>query len=226
MNFRITSEGIAIILIVMLSFSIRAFYVPSFPLASDESIYTYSYFAISKGVVPYRGIQLSSVPLSYLIYAFIIKIVGPNLYSLRLINIVFFVATVYLTYLLAKTLLRGQKGAGILGLLSALLYAFYPMLIPYSIGVDPEFILTFFALSSVIIYVAASRSKNNIPYFLVGVLMGLAVLTKLTAIYFLSALLLYHVGVMFLDKKYRAKVSQAMTMLLGFSVPIAVFLVW
>ncbi len=226
MTFRITSETLTIVLIMMLALSIRVYFTPSFSFGDDESIYTYSYFAISKGIVPYREIQLPSPPLSHLIYAFIIKIVGPDLYSLRLSNIVFFVATVYLTYLLAKMLLRGQKGAGILGLLSAGLYAFYPLLIPYSIAVGPEFILTFFALSSVIIYVAASRSKNNIPYFLVGVLMGLAVLTKLTAVYFLGALLLYHAGVMFLDKKYRAKISQAMTMLLGFSAPIAAFLVW
>src|SRR3990170_7876314 len=148
-------EVIGITCIIVLSLLLRVTRIPAAPFASDESIYSYASYAISQGVIPYREIQLAHPPFMYLINALFIGLSGPSLIYLRLWTIGINLANVFLVYLVVKVILRSQKGSGKLGLLSAGIYAFYPVIT--AVISSLEAILTFFMLLSLIVYVKSYR---------------------------------------------------------------------
>src|SRR3990170_8978767 len=73
------SPGTLVVIGLLLITLITHVTLRGIPFQSDESIYTYSAYAISHGCVPYSGVQLAQPPLIYLVLAFFIDLVGPNL---------------------------------------------------------------------------------------------------------------------------------------------------
>ena len=142
---------------------LRTLFLDRRPFQSDESLYVYSAYAITKGVVPYREIFLAHPPLMYLIYSVFIRVVGTNFVSLRLCNVVVYLFTIFLTYIMVKLLLEKHQSGGVFALLSAAIYAFYPSyFLLLSTTSLLENILTLFTLSSVVAYIQFHRTDNRL----------------------------------------------------------------
>ena len=217
-------EVIGITSIVMLAFFLRVTRILTPPFASDESIYSYASYAISQGVIPYREIELAHPPFMYLIYAMFIRLTGPNLLYLRLLTIGITLAIIFLVYLMVKVVLSNQKESGKLGLLSAGIYAFYPIIL--WVTSQLEAILTLFTLLSVIVYAKFYNSKNKTLLLLTGILIGCALMTKLPAIFFIAPILLCHMMYGIGHKEYKRIFVDIPIILLGVAVPLAFTLVW
>jgi len=160
----------------------------------------------------------------YLIYAAIIRLTGPDVIYLRLWTTGMTLVNIFLIYLMVKLVLNDQKDGGKLGLLSAVIYAFYPPIM--GVTSQLEAVLTFFALSSVIVYVKWFSSKNKAFLFLSGILLGCAVMTKLPGIYFIAAILLFHVANAVWHKEYKEAFVGTLVILSGVIVVATATLVW
>ena len=217
-------EVIGIISIIVLSLFLRVTRIPAAPFASDESLYSYASYAISQGVIPYREIQLAHPPFMYLINVVFIRLSGPSLIYLRLWTIGINLANVFLVYLVVKVILRNQKGSGKLGLLSAGIYAFYPVIT--AVISSLEAILTFFMLLSLIVYVESYSSSRKTLLFLSGIFMGCALMTKLPAIFFIATILIYHLVYALWHKEHRRVFLEIPIILLGIAIPVTFTLFW
>jgi 4-amino-4-deoxy-L-arabinose transferase-like glycosyltransferase len=215
-------EVIGITSIIVFSLLLRVTRLPAAPFASDESLYSYASYAISQGAIPYREIQLAHPPFMYLLNALFIRLSGPDLTYLRLWAVGINLANVFLVYLMVKVVLLGRKESGILGLLSAGIYAFYPVIT--TVTSTLEAILTFFMLLSIIFYAKSYRSSRKTSLFLSGIFMGSALMTKLPAIFFIAAVLIYHLAYALWHKE-RRRFFELPIILLGMAIPIAVTLI-
>ena len=185
-------EIFSVFSIMMIALFLRILILDRRPFQSDESIYVYSAYAITKGVVPYREIFLAHPPLMYLVDSLFIQIVGTNIIFLRLCNTIVYLLTIFLTYIMVKLLLEKHQRGGILALLSAAIYAFYPSyFFILSTTSLLENLLTLFTLSSVIAYIQFHRIGNRLWLFFVGFFMSLALLSVFRAILFVISIILF-----------------------------------
>lgn len=194
------------------------------PFSSDNSIYTYAAYAISQGVIPYREIQLAHPPFMYLFYAMLIRLVGPDIVYVRLLAVSINLTTIPLTYFMVKILLKNRRESSNLGLLCAGVYAFYPMLVADFFQL--ESILSLFALLSVIVYLRFHGSKKKPLLFLAGILMGSALMIKLSTFFFIGAILLFHLMHALWHKKYKSIFIDVLIILVGIITPVTFTLMW
>ena len=194
---------------------------------SDESVYVYSAYAIARGVVPYRELFLAHPPLMFILYAMFIRLVGPNYVYLRVCNILICLATIFLTYFMVKMFFKNRKGGSKLGLLCAALFALYPSYyFLLSITSLLENILTFFTLGSFVVYMAFLDSGERKLLFLMGVLMGCAVITTFRASFFVVSIIIFHTISVLWNRKYKFALVDTSVILLGVAIPVALTLVW
>jgi 4-amino-4-deoxy-L-arabinose transferase-like glycosyltransferase len=207
----------------MIAFFIRVIILNLRPFQSDESVYVYASYAITRGVVPYRQIYLAHPPLMYAIYSGFIRLVGPDFIRIRLLNVVVHLLTIFLTYIMVRMLLKNQKGNRTFALLSAAIYAFYPS---YFLLISTtsllENVLTLLTLGGVIAYIAFQGSKNKWLSFIAGVLMGLALITTLRAVLFVMSIVLFHVISCLWGRKYKALFTDIASTLIGVLIPVLV----
>jgi len=213
----------------MTALFLRTLILDNRPLQSDESIYVYSAYAITKGVVPYREVFLAHPPLMYLVYSVFIQIVGTNFISLRLCNVVVYLFTIFLTYIMVKLLLEKHQSGGVFALISAAIYAFYPS---YFFFVSTtsllENLLTLFTLSSVVAYIQFHRLGSKLWLFLTGFFMSLALSSAFRAIVFVISMILFIVLRDLWHRKYKSIFTQIGIIFLGMLLPVlvAVFMIF
>src|SRR4030067_2566115 len=124
---------------------------------------------------------------------------------------------------MVKVILRNQKGSK-LGLISAGIYAFYPVITAVTSSL--EAILTLFMLLSVIVYVKSFSSSRKTLLFLSGIFMGCALMTKLPAIFFIATILIYHLMYAVWHREYRRVFLELPIILSGTAIPLAFTLLW
>ena len=216
-------EAVGIFSILIVAFFIRAVILNLRPFQSDESIYVYASYAITRGVVPYREIYLAHPPLMYAIYSVFIQLVGPDFIRIRLLNVLTYLVTVFLVYTMARMLLKNHKGNHTFALLSAAIYAFYPSnFLLISIASLLENVLTSLTLGVVIVYISYRESKNKWLLFSAGILMGLALITTLRAVIFVMSMALFHVLSCLWGKKYKDTFRDVVIAFIGTLVPALV----
>ena len=193
------------------------------PFQSDESIYIYSAYAITKGIVPYREVFLAHPPLMYLVYSVFIQIVGTNFISLRLCNVVVYLFTIFLTYIMVKLLFEKHQSGGVFALLSAAIYAFYPS---YFLFISTtsllENLLTLFTLGSVVAYIQFHRLGSKLWLFFAGFFMSLALLSSFRAIVFVISIILFILIRNIWHRKYKSILTQIGIIFLGMLFPVLV----
>jgi hypothetical protein len=194
------------------------------PFQSDESIYTYSAYAISRGCVPYSGIQLAQPPFMYVVLAFFVNLVGPNLSSLNVAESVIFLLTNVLVFIIAKRS-RLYSSHSIVPVLSIGIYSFITFVYSTSFL---EILLTFFILSYAAIYVLFilnNGQRNQPALFLVGILMGLSLMIKYTSLIFSLTLFLYHCIRLIWKKEYKGAFIDGLILCLGAAIPVIISIV-
>lgn len=195
------------------------------PFQSDESIYAYSAYAISRGVVPYSGIQLAQPPLIYLTLAFLINFVGPNVSFLNLVKALMILLTGILVYIMTKRM-RQFNTHSIVPLLSLGLYSFITFVYFYTTFM--EIFLTFSILLCTIIYVlfVLNREQHNRPaLFLVGILMGVSFMIKYSSLLFSITLFLFNSMWLLLKKERKRALIDGILLCIAASIPVVLSIV-
>ncbi len=93
------------------------------PKISDENVYFYDAYLLSKGVLPYKDFFLASLPGQLIPLAFLIKLFGFNLFVLKLVPIIASIGSAALIYKMVKRELGEDRG-GVVGLVAATLFLF------------------------------------------------------------------------------------------------------
>lgn len=216
-------EVVGIFSILTVAFFMRALILNLRPFQSDESLYVYASYAITRGVVPYREIYLAHPPLMYAIYSVFIQLVGPDFIRVRLLNVLTYLVTVFLVYIMVRMLLKNQKGNHAFALLSAAIYAFYPSnFLLISMTSLLENVLTLLTLGGVIVYISYRESKNKWLLFSAGILMGLALITTLRSVLFVMSIVLFHVLSYLWERKYKDAFRDVAIAFVGTLVPALV----
>jgi hypothetical protein len=159
------------------------------PLDRDEGGCAYAGWLLLNGNPPFTYFYDTKMPGIYYIYAFIMTIFGQTTEGIRIGVLLTVLINMFLVYKVFKKI-SGDSDAN--GLLSS---AFYGMLTLDSgtlslSGYSTHFVLTFVMLSLIFLLDALKNGKK-IMFFISGLFMGLAFLTKQPAIFFVLFFLIY-----------------------------------
>lgn len=142
----------------------------------DEGIYETVGFALTKGRTLYTQIWDNKPPLLYSTYA----LFQGNQFTVRLFSLIVGLITVGAFYLLAYTLFKHIKPVVFSSMVFALLFGL--PLFEGNIANAENFMLVFSIFAGFLIYQAATDRKNH-RLFLAGILLGIAFLYKIVAIF-------------------------------------------
>jgi len=159
---------------IILFFSAIRFRLRTMSLERDEGEYAYAGQLILQGIPPYQLAYNMKLPGTYAAYALMMTVFGQSSVGIHLGMIVVNGATIILVFLLAKRLwdrIAGLAAAAIYGLLSnsgaVLGFA----------GHATHFVVLA-ALAGILVLLRALETKRIALYFLSGVFMGLAFVSK------------------------------------------------
>src|SRR5690348_11855660 len=74
-------------IILILGFTVQFPFVLNNAFLSDESVYTYAAYAISKGLIPYKEIVLAHPPIGFAVLAPLVSFASGNLLAVRTIGL-------------------------------------------------------------------------------------------------------------------------------------------
>ncbi|MEM2904505.1 MAG: glycosyltransferase family 39 protein [Candidatus Bathyarchaeia archaeon] len=212
--------------VLLLGSFLLVLFLANDPFESDESIYVYAGYAISRGLIPYREIALAHPPVVYLLISFSVTAFGSNLLSLRVLRAVFMVLSLTILYLVVRSSsVQGSKVACLsLALFSFFLYPMYQRLALL------EIVLTSTSLSCVLVYLKArsdtSHWRRTSLFLLLGLAASISFLTKYPALLVASTLFVWHVVSGFLLRRGGRHITDVSLSMLGFTVPTACFSLW
>ncbi len=106
---------------------------------------------------------------------------------------------IIVTYFLGKTLFNER-----VGLISAILLSVFPLFLFYTTQYGPDIPLTFFVSSSILFFIKGEQNPKIRKrfYFLSGLFMGFAYITKITFAVFFPLYLIYIIKKILEDKKF------------------------
>lgn len=225
-RFHISSVVIiSLVVIVLTALCVHMMILLNHGLFSDEAVYTYTAYAISKGVVPYKEIYLAQPPLMYYTLAAFINVLGNQIILLRLVNILTFLGTAVELFVLSNLLLKNlsSRWRMFISLLSTGIYALYPSYFLFiHVEVPLDNLLSFFALTSALVYVFAYPSRNKKLLLLSGIFLGLTALDSLRGLFFVAPILLFHLVDGLWKRRGKSLFLELSTIVLGMVVPVAV----
>src|SRR5438105_1862762 len=172
---------IVLLSIVILFFSAVRFRLRNMPLERDEGEYAYAGQMILQGVAFYKFVYNMKLPGTYAAYALIMAVFGQSPAGIHLGMILVNAATVILMFLLAKRLfgpLAGVAAASSFALLSS-----SEAVLGFA-GHATHFVVLA-ALSGILVLLRAIEVKRTMPYFLSGLLLGLAFVFKQPGLLFI-----------------------------------------
>ena len=192
-----------LILIIILAFSLRIIWLDRADMQGDDAVYSFmavGYYDFLNsdqqttplqwfGYIPWWS-KLSfhgNPPLVDLIQYLFFFIFGISTFIARLPFVLFGTLSIYLIYLVSKKLFNDEK----VGLAAAFILAIFNYHIWISRTGYLEGILTFFIILS--FYYFLKLLENNSPknYFLVGLTLGLAFMSKYTMLFLIPAYFFY-----------------------------------
>ena len=151
-------------------------------------------------------------PTVYYPIALSYKLFGINEYSASLPFMIFSIGIVITTYLIGKTIFNDH-----VGLISSFILTIFPLFVFYSTQYGPDIPLAFFSSLSVLFFIKGEKNlkQNKKFYFLSGVFLGFAYLTKITFVVLGFVYIVYTVGKTVLDRKIH---YEYLMLVLGFIV--------
>ncbi|MGE5042462.1 MAG: ArnT family glycosyltransferase [Candidatus Levyibacteriota bacterium] len=164
----------------------------------DEGIYQVIGRALVQGRVLYKGIWDNKPPMLYLYYA----LVNGDLFSIRLLSLLFGAGAVVTFYFVARTLFQKSK-LSVMSSTGFFAVLFGLPLIEGNIANAENFMLFPVLLSLLFIIRLNSKSKLLFPVFS-GLLLSLSFLTKIVALFDFTAFLVILLGIRFYDKDFSA----------------------
>ena len=181
---------------------------------SDEAIYTYAGFAISKGVTPYSGITLPQPPLGYLLLAAEAALTHSSLQAIRTLNFaVYLIGLIFVFRVLAKV-----SSSSFTAFLGSLVYTLYPAVLQYSFSVTLEFA---YFVALVFAGLDLTFSKASLSPLVGGNLLGLATVTWYPGFLVFLAVVVFAMARNFMENgPWRDSLKIATKLVTGFSAVI------
>ncbi len=190
----------------------------------DEGIYHVIGSALQDGRILYKDIWDNKPPLLYVMYA----LFGPDQFSVRLASLIFGIGAVIALFYLAKKLFRDSRKQFHISALVTCIFAFFfslPLL-EGNIANAENFMLFPIIVAA---YLIISQS-----YFLAGIILGVALLFKIVAVFDFGAFFVFTLlafipiagttrHAVFLYRKLIAPLS---LLLLGFILPLGIAVVY
>jgi len=160
------------------------FYLDLFKFVLENG-FSHAYdFAINY-LIHYPKLTIYYPPLYHYLIGFGFNFIISE-YVGKFITLIFSIGTIFLTYVIGKYLFN-QK----IGLMSALLLAFSPIMVKLSGQILMDTSVFFFSLLTIWFYLKAFKTGKNIYYALSGLSLGLSLLTKWTTIPIIPIILIY-----------------------------------
>jgi hypothetical protein len=156
-------------------------FIMNSPFFSDEAIYTYAGYAISRGVTPYVGITLPQPPVGYLILAAEAGLTHSNLLAIHALNFLMYLVGITLVY----RILRQVSIIPQASFVGTLIYVLFPPIISNSFATPIEFV---YFLSFTLMGLSFFLRGGRLSLFLAGAFLGLATLTWYPGLFELIAL--------------------------------------
>lgn len=157
------------------------------PLERDEGEYAYAGQLILRGVPPYQLAYNMKFPGTYYAYALIMALFGQTARGIHLGLLVVDAATTYLLFRLGRRLI-GAFGASVAAAAFAVLSVDRGVL---GIFAHATHFVVLPAIGGLLVLVNANASKRSTAFLVAGALLGLAVLMKQQAIFFIQFALGY-----------------------------------
>ena len=211
--------ALAVLFVVVVRLRLR-----EMPLERDEGEYAYAGQLMLEGIPPYQLAYNMKLPGTYAAYAVIMAAFGQTPAGIHLGVAVVNIATIVMMFFLGRGLLDAVTGA-----VAALAYALLstsPALIGTA-GHATHFVVLF-AVAGLLLLQRACETNQRIPFFLCGLLFGLAFLMKQPGITFGLFALVYVVwrncdaGRL----KLAAMAAQAGALGLGMALPYGLTCLW
>lgn len=177
----------------------------------DEGIYQTIGMALREGRLLYRDIWDNKPPFLYLLYG----LFSSDQFMVRLVSLVFGILSIIVFFVLSKKLFSSPK----LTLFATSIFAvlFGIPLLEGNIANAENFMMLPILLAALLIY---DKTNKKGQFFLAGVLLGLAFLFKIVAIFDTAAFFLFIVFSKF-EKKHLSSLLSLLPFALGFIIPIA-----
>ena len=175
---------------------------------------------IVKGNIPYKDISLITTPLFYYIAAIPLKLIANELIVYRVLEAVIITVMLYLTFKIFQKINKNE-------FIPYVLLSIMCLFIKQILALNYNFLVVLWVL--IIINLEISKlNKNKIWYNLViGLLAGVAILTKQTAGAFIA---LFSVILVILDcnskKELKQSIKNIAFRILGIMIPVAIFVIY
>lgn len=125
-------------------------------------------------------------PLFPIIFSLTLKLPGPDLFYMRLVSVFFLAGTLVVTYFLGRELYSRK-----IGFLAALLLLSFPLVIRLSAAAMMDIPLAFFFSLALLLLLRLSRAPSYWLASVIGVVIGLGLLTKYIMVLVFLILFLY-----------------------------------
>ena len=186
-----------------------------YPFGRDQGEYAMIAMEVRRGKVDYRDIFDIKPPLTHMAHGLALSIFGQSMLAIRLFDLIWQCITVVLLVILAESIFKKR----LLGLVAAFLYITGYYSLDYWNTAQTDGFLTLLILLSLLAYI--HYKKRGRMWLIVS--SGLAIGTAMLFKYPIGILLLFLLMMIFFDYRsdgYKAAIS----LVIGFVVPIAIFL--
>ncbi|MEK7576212.1 MAG: glycosyltransferase family 39 protein [Patescibacteria group bacterium] len=152
------------------------------PFERDEGLYAYIAQRLSLGDIPYKDVFDSKPPMIDILYWIAFRIFGESELSVRIFMNIYTFAGAYALYLITKRIFSYR-----IGLLSAITFLIVTMS-PTVFGqsANTEIFMALPIILAISLLWRGSETNNHRLFFLAGLLLGLAYLTKQVAIFYIA----------------------------------------
>jgi hypothetical protein len=181
---------------VIIIIALIRFHLAGVSLERDEGEYAYAGQLLLKGVLPYAAAYNEKLPGIFAIYALILAVFGETHVGVHLGLLLFNTASMILLFLLVRKLFNDAAGV-----ISAVFFGFLSLSQSVQgIFANAEHFVVFFALCGILILLYAVDLRRWYFFFLSGLFLGLAFITKQHGIFFILFGISYLVFVLFQER--------------------------
>lgn len=171
----------------------------------DEGIYQVIGVAMNNGSLLYRDIWDNKPPLLYVYYA----LVNGDLFAIKLLSLLFGIAAVITFFFLAKNIFQNKKIPTFIST-SIFVYFFGAPILEGNVANAENFILFPILLALLLLTKLSNKSKSILP-IVAGLLLSLAFLTKIVAVFDLAAFMVILFCLRFYNKNFSDIRKQALS---------------
>ncbi|SNY94697.1 ArnT family glycosyltransferase [Flagellimonas pacifica] len=211
-NYQALDWKTVFLILFLIAFFIRFPFFFRDYIDRDESTFIIMGQSWADGYLPYTQLWDLKPPITFLFFALVIKIFGKSFIAIRFFGTLLVVITSLFTYGIAKRIVSKK-----VGFWSAIFCVFFLSMFGSLQGVMSEHICTLFFVMGV--YLLLFKESMG-WFFVVGILFGLSVMSKLNMAYPLLTLMAYWVWKAVTEKRFWHSFQQLGILGIGFLVLI------